>query len=318
MEAFITMLRSVILFVAMALPGYIFVKSKFLKEEQSAPLSKILTHLGLPFLILSSMLNVELNLSFLKDVGALIVISLVALLLAVWGTAYLVRGEEERKKQGIMRFCMVLANNGFLGIPLAKAVFGNSVVVTYVSMLGIIFNLFMYTVGVYWVSGDKNTMNVKKAIFNPVLIAFVGGLLLNLVQVGRILPEAVEYANHFSGVVTPLSMTVLGMKLGGIQLKKLFTSPRMYYVSVWKLILLPIVALGLFFLGDLVWEVSDAIFFAGLIGFATPAASLSSAFADQYNGDTEGAAVYTLGSTVLSVATIPVLYWLLSWILSMI
>ena len=312
------MLRSVILFVAMALPGYIFVKSKFLKEEQSAPLSKILTHLGLPFLILSSMLNVELNLSFLKDVGALIVISLVALLLAVWGTAYLVRGEEERKKQGIMRFCMVLANNGFLGIPLAKAVFGNSVVVTYVSMLGIIFNLFMYTVGVYWVSGDKNTMNIKKAIFNPVLIAFVGGLLLNLVQVGRILPEAVEYANHFSGVVTPLSMTVLGMKLGGIQLKKLFTSPRMYYVSVWKLILLPIVALGLFFLVDLAWEVSDAIFFAGLIGFATPAASLSSAFADQYDGDTEGAAVYTLGSTVLSVATIPVLYWLLSWILSVI
>jgi predicted permease len=72
-----------------------------------------------------------------------------------------------------------------------------------------------------------------------------------------------------------------------------------------------VIAMALFLLADLLFQVGDASIYAMFISFATPAATLSSAFADQHDGDIEGAAVYTLGSTVLSVLTIPVLYWIL-------
>lgn len=315
MEAFLTMLKSVLLFVVMALPGYLFVKTKFLKEEQSAPLSKLLTHLGLPFLVISNLLNVELNLAFIQNVALLMGVSFLALILGMLGTKYLVRRVDDRKKQGMMRFCMVFANNGFLGIPLAKAVFGDSVVVTYASLFSILFNLFMYTLGVYWISGDKRAMNVKKACTTPILIAFLVGLTLNLLNVKEMIPQVTEYANHFSGLVTPLSMTVLGMKLGGIEIKRLFTSTATYWVAVCKLVLMPTLAIGLFLSLRLVIPVPDFLLYATFIGFATPSPALSSAFADQHEGDIKGAAMYTLGTTLLSVLTIPILYWALSSIL---
>ena len=47
------------------------------------------------------------------------------------------------------------------------------------------------------------------------------------------------------------------------------------------------------------------------LALAMPTAGLASAFADQHKGDTENAVIFTLGTTVLSVATIPLLYSLL-------
>ncbi len=55
---------------------------------------------------------------------------------------------------------------------------------------------------------------------------------------------------------------------------------------------------------------SDAVL-GFFIGLAMPTAGLASVFADQYGGDTENAVILTLGTTVLSIVTIPVLYWLL-------
>ena len=63
MSEFIVMLRNVLIFVALAIPGYVLVKGKVLKPEQSGVLSKILMYLGMPFLIFSGVVN---NLTFNK------------------------------------------------------------------------------------------------------------------------------------------------------------------------------------------------------------------------------------------------------------
>ena len=57
MDALIVMLKNVIIFVLLALPGFFLVKSKQLKAEQSGALSKLLTYVGMPFLILTSTIN---------------------------------------------------------------------------------------------------------------------------------------------------------------------------------------------------------------------------------------------------------------------
>jgi predicted Na+-dependent transporter len=50
------------------------------------------------------------------------------------------------------------------------------------------------------------------------------------------------------------------------------------------------------------------------MAFAVPTAGLASTFSDQYDGDTESAVAFTLGTTLLSLVTIPFLYWLLNLI----
>ena len=315
MGAFLIMLRNVLLFVALALPGYLLVKCKLMKQEQSGALSKLLMYVGMPFLILSGTIN---NLTFNKE--TLLSVGLVALV----GVGYtlatflvsrpLTAMEREEKGRGMMRFCAVFSNNGFLGIPLAIAVFGqSSPVFTVLIVLNIITNVLMYTLGAYLVSGDKKSVSLKKAFFNPVLITFLIGVVLNLLKVKEYIPEVVTYVGHFSNIVTPVSMTILGMKLGAVKLSALFSSWKTYYTSALKLIAFPAVIVAVMLaLRALFTEIVSAEMVLGFfVAFAMPTAGLASTFADGFGGDTDNAVALTLGTTLLSILTIPMIYWLL-------
>ena len=311
MEEFIIMLRNVLLFVALAIPGYILVKGKVLKPEHSGVLSKLLIYLALPFMIFSGVVkNLTFNAESLRMLGFVAVLGIVCVMAMFFVSAPLTQIEKNQKTRDMMRFCAVFANNGFLGIPLAAAVFGtDSTEFTVLIVLNIINSVLMYTLGAYLTTGDKKNISVKKAFLNPVLIAFVLGCVCNLLGVVKAVPDVLTFSNHFSNIVIPISMTVIGMKLGAVSMKSLFASGKMYYVSFLKLVLFP-VALTAALLA--VKSVSTAIVLGVFVSFASPTAGLAATFADEFNGDTENAVVFTLGTTVLSVLTIPTLYWVLS------
>lgn len=313
MDTFIIMLKNVLIFVLLAVPGYLLVRGKVLTAKESGTLSKLLTNIGMPFLILSGALKMDFSGDLAKNIIVIGVLG-VAYLLFMFVTTGVFCRDGEDKVRGMMRFCAIFANNGFIGIPLVRAVFGeDSPVMAYTIILNILNNVLMFTLGVYLVSGDKKAINVKKAFLNPVLLAFIAGVGLNLLQVDSVLPELQTYATHFSGIVTPLSMLVLGMKLAEVPMKRLLTSGRMYYVSGLRLVLYPVVAAGVMLLVNLVPVLNLGVdgVLAFFLAYAMPVAGLASAFADQFGGDGENAVILTLGSTVLSVATIPVLYWVL-------
>lgn len=311
MEEFITMLRNVLLFVALAIPGYILVKGKVLKPEHSGVLSKLLMYLALPFMIFSGVVkNLTFNAESLQMLLLVAVLGIVCVMAMFFVSAPLTKIEKNQKTKGMMRFCAVFANNGFLGIPLASAVFGtDSPEFTVLIVLNIINNVLMYTLGAYLTTGDKKNISVKKAFLNPVLVAFVLGCVCNLLDVAKSVPDVLTFSNHFSNIVIPISMTVIGMKLGAVSMKSLFVSRKMYYVSFLKLVLFP-VALTAALLA--VKSVSTAIVLGVFVSFATPTAGLAATFADEFDGDTENAVIFTLGTTVLSVLTIPTLYWVLN------
>lgn len=313
MGTFMIMLKNVLIFVLLAVPGYLLVRGKQLCAKETGTLSKLLTNIGMPFMILSSTLKLEFNPELTKNIIVVGVLGVLFILFMFVTTAFFCR-DKAQKLRGMMRFCTIFANNGFIGIPLVRAVFGeDSVVMAYLIILNILNNVLMFTLGVYLVSGDKKAINVKKAILSPVLLAFLAGVALNLLKVNSFLPELQTYANHFSGIVTPLSMLVLGMKLAEVPMKRLFTSGRMYGVSGLRLVLYPALAVGVMLLTNLIpfLDLGKDGILAFFVAYAMPVAGLASVFADQYGGDSENAVIFTLGSTVLSVVTIPVLYWVL-------
>ena len=188
MEAFLIMLKNVAIFVLLAIPGYLLVKKKMVKPTDTGVLSTLLTWLGMPFLILSGTLNINFSGEFVRSLLAVGAIGVLFNLLMIVLSAVITK-KDDGKKRGIMRFAMVYTNSGFLGIPLASAVFGsNSLIVIYIILLNIISNLFLFTVGVYLISGDKSHIQIKKAVLNPVLIAFILGIILSynqtLIQIG--------------------------------------------------------------------------------------------------------------------------------------
>lgn len=317
-DALIIMLKNVIVFVALAIPGYLLIKTKLLKKEQSGALSMLLMYVGMPFLIFSSTINnITINTELLATIGIVLGIGVVYTFAMFFVSKPLTKMEREEKTQGMMRFSSVFSNNGFLGIPLAMAVFGaGSMALMVVIILNIVTNVLMYTLGIYLISGDKKAISLKKAFLNPVLIAFVAGIIANLLKVKGYVPEVATYSTHFSNLVTPISMTILGMKMGGVKFLELFKSWKTYYVSALKLVVFPVIIVVIvFILNQLTTIITPDLVLGVLIAFAMPTAGLASTFSDNFGGDTENAVAFTLGTTVLSIITIPLLYWALCLLL---
>jgi predicted permease len=319
MDAFTPMLKNVLLFVLLAVPGYVLVKTKILKQEQSGVFSKILIYVGSPFFIITNTLNI--NFTTDTAIGILIVILCYTAFTFLYSFLSLgfssVKGnfslEQTQRIRGTIRYCEIFSNNGFLGLPLAAAVFSaGSNVFLYLIVCNILNNVFMYTLGTYLMSRDVKTISVKSLIANPVLISFIVAIALNFANVKSVIPEVATYSNYFNNIVTPISMTVLGMKMGGLKFSTLFKNKDLYRVSFCRLVLFPVVAVGLTFLAaELLPSEKANLINCMFIACAMPTAGLASAFADKYDGDSEGAVIYTLGTTILSVITIPILYMLL-------
>lgn len=321
METFIIMLKNVAVFVLLAVPGFLFVKCKIAKDSDTGILSKLLMYVGLPFLIITSTLKIEFNETTIKSLLLSLAIGVVYYVVLLFASKFIAGKGGTEKQKGMVRFCSIFSNNGFLGIPLAKAVFegstifdGNLIMLCLV-VLNIITNMLMYMFGIGMVASEKKKVSVKKIITNPVLIAFVIGLVLNLLNVDEHLSEVTTYSNHLSGLVTPVSMIIIGMKLGGIKFSSLFTNKKAYYVSFIKLICVPVVIVGILFVLRLFLPISSELIVGAFVAFAMPTAGLASTFADCNDGDTENAVIFTLGTTLFSVLTIPLLYLLLTSII---
>ena len=181
MDAFLIMVRNVILFAALAVPGYLLVKCKILKQEHSAALSKMLMYVGMPFLILSGTVN---NLTISSEFIIRLLVGAAIGIAYTFGMYFistpLTAFEKADKTRRMMRFCSVFSNNGFLGIPLAVAVFGKGTeIFTVLIVLNIITNVMMYVLGSSLIAGEGHKISIKTVLLNPVLIAFVVGLILN-------------------------------------------------------------------------------------------------------------------------------------------
>ena len=309
------MLKNVLVFVLLAIPGFLLVKCKLVKTSESGILSKLLSWVGMPFLVISTTMSIELTGEFTKNALLCFLIGILFTVGAFFLSALFVPTDGNPKQNGMQRFCMIFSNNGFLGIPLAQAVFGDSPAVTYLIIFNILTNILMFTLGVYLISGDKKAINLKKALLSPVIIAFALGIVLNLLKMPSRVPEVATYANHLKGIVTPLSMIILGIKMAEVDFKKIFSEKKTYFVCAIKLLFMPILGVCILFALFTINAVNAYMVLGFFTAFAMPTAGLASAFGDQYNGDTDSAVAFTLSSTLLSVTTIPVLYWLVTLIL---
>ena len=67
---------------------------------------------------------------------------------------------------------------------------------------------------------------------------------------------------------------------------------------------------GILLLLRLAISIDDAVIIGIFITFAMPSATLGISYIDKYNGDVKNGVSFTLGSTILSVLTLPILYFL--------
>ena len=274
--------------------GLLLSRRGMITEQGSRDLSNVLLYAVIPCVILRSYMS-EFSTEKLRAMGLSALIAVIAFAASI-AVAYLTCGTRHR----IENFAVAFGNAGFIGIPLVTAVFGPEAAF-YVVSFSTFANLLQWTYGIVIISGKKETMNLRMVFVNPVFISMVIGIALFVLQ--PTLPTVVTGTiGYIADGNTVLAMIILGYYLSKVQLRGLFADVRLYLFSALRLLVVPAVTILVFLPFPFA---RGEITLITLIAAATPIASSTAIFAQKFDQDYRRAVSYVCLSTILSVATLP-------------
>lgn len=288
------LLQQTIIMFALMLLGLLLSRRGMITEQGSRDLSNVLLYAVIPCVILRSYMS-EFSTEKLRAMGLSALIAVIAFAASI-AVAYLTCGTRHR----IENFAVAFGNAGFIGIPLVTAVFGPEAAF-YVVSFSTFANLLQWTYGIVIISGKKETMNLRMVFVNPVFISMVIGIALFVLQ--PTLPTVVTGTiGYIADGNTVLAMIILGYYLSKVQLRGLFSDVRLYLFSALRLLVVPAVTILVFLPFPFA---RGEITLITLIAAATPIASSTAIFAQKFDQDYRRAVSYVCLSTILSVATLP-------------
>ena len=299
------------LFLLMSV-GYGAVKLGILPASSTQLLSSLLMKITLPATILTSLLR-PFDPAFLRD--GLVIIAVGTGLFALFGllafpAARLVRVPAGRR--GAWIFASMFSNNGFMGFPVALALFHEEGLVLAV-FLGIPFNLLAYTLGPKLMSLDHGAEDAgpppswRSILLTGVNCATLLGLVLYLAQIS--LPGVLSTPlTHLSNITTPLSMLITGMNLTGGRARDLVRDRDAFSLSLVRLVLFPLLTWGILVLLPIA---NPLVVGVTLIIMSMPSPAISAILAENYHSDKEFASRAVFLSSLLCLITIPLISLLL-------
>ena len=305
------------MFVILAV-GYILGKKDIISPVASKNLSKLIITVGQPALIISSITNksysadnLKLSLTSLAFAFAMhLIMALIAYLACIK-----IKSLDERK---ISEFAMVFGNVGFLGIPVLGALFpeNGAFIASYFSVS---FNILLWIIGLGIIARKRDDvkLTVKKILINkgtvPSLIGFSIFLIPAVFPSFRLPDFASMSLSYIASLCTPISMLIIGALLSRMALKSIFSSWKIYYTCLFKLIIIPLLFCAVMKLLNIseFW-----ILFVTAIS-AMPSASTTSMFAEIYDTAPEFSAQCVGTSTLLSLATMPCIILLAQMIIAL-
>lgn len=321
-----------ILFIMMV-PGVLLKKCRFISDGFGKGLSNLVLYIAQPVLIVYAYLDCTASfLDIWRDVLAVFLISLAAhALFALVAIPVFAKAPEDRAK--MLKFATIFSNAAFMGIPLIQAIFPTRPeMAIYASIYNISFNLFLWTLGVILCThtkgadldcdGDSNAVDLAihakrevslmKVVLHPVTLASVIGLVFLVTGVKNVrlcdlglglIPDAL---NMIRGLVAPLSMVVIGLRLADINFRGFFNDVYMYIFLALRHLALPLAVLGIMKLLVLVGvPISPDTLTVVTILAATPAASSATMFAEKYGCDAAYVSRLVVVSTILCIGTMP-------------
>lgn len=301
----ITTNQILIMFIIILI-GFICYKTNLIDKETNKKLSGILLMLVNPILIFESYIrefSAELLQGLLISFGLAIATHVIGIIIAY----VLLRGKEE-KDVVIERFSSIYSNCGFMGIPLINGILGGEGVF-YITAYMTIFNIFVWTHGLTMMIGKQDKKTTIKTLISPTLIAIFLGIIFFITRMT--LPEVVLHSfRYISGLNTPLAMIIAGVTIAQTDIRKTFIKLRIYYVTAIKLLIIPIALLLLYSR----FPIPKEVLITAIVAAACPTGATGTLFAIRYNKNALYASEIFAMTTLLSIATLPLVVALITMI----
>ncbi len=304
MEIVVLLLRQNLVMLVYLMIGYFLYKKKLVSAGGSADIGRILLYIVMPAAILKSYLA-DFSRERLEGLFVSFLAALLSLLLSIAAARIAFS-----KEQGIERFGAAFSNAGFIGIPLVQMTLGEEAVF-YVSSYVALLNILQWTYGLVTITGDRSLISVKRLRTNPILLSFLAGIALFLLPVS--LPETAEnVVGTIAAMNGPLAMIVLGVYLGQVPLRSLFSGRVVYRCALVRLIVIPVLTMALLFVFP---EKYHMLKLTILIAASAPVGSNVSIFAQLYGQDYMQSVKEVTLSTLLCIITLPLILGIADYVL---
>lgn len=287
--------QTISMFVLMII-GLILSKTGLMTERGSKDVANILLYIVIPCVIIRSYIT---DFTMEKLYGLLIsaLLAVIAFAAAI-GVAWLAYGT----KKPVENFGTAFCNAGFIGIPLVTAVFGSNAAF-YVASFASLLNLLQWTYGIAIISENKEKINCRKVIINPVSIALFIGLFLFFsgIPVPGLANSIME---SIAAMNTPAAMIVLGYYLSCTGFRQLFQEKSFYWACIVRLLIIPAATLLILLL---IPFGHGKIGMITLIAAATPIGTSTAIFAQKFGQNYQRAVSMVCLSTIISIVSLPLL-----------
>lgn len=303
---FINVTVQVVILFILILVGVVLAKAKILNENACKGMTDVVLILATPCVILQSFIR-EFDKSSLKTLLMSFLIATGSHILFIIASRIFVKDDDKRKEK-VLQFGIIFANCGYMSIPLQQALLGDDGVFIASAYIAI-FNIFMWSYGLYLMGGDQVKISAVKMIVNPGIIAVGIGLIVFLLSIP--VPSIIKAPiGYLAALNTPLPMIIIGYYLSKSDIFKTFKDIKCILAMCLRLIVLPLIALFILW----VCKVKDTILVSSAISLCSPAAAATTMFSAKYGADTETSANLVSVSTLISIITMPLIVTLAQYI----
>lgn len=284
------------------LTGFAARRKGLLDGEVNNRLSALLLNISIPAMIIASVAEGS-PFDSLAQLGLVLLVFFAVNLAAPLAAEAAVRLLRIRRDRDLFRFMFALTNSAFLGFPVLEAVLGEGSLI-YGALFLLPNNLLMFLYGEPLFRQERGFY--WKELLRPPVAASLLACLLCVLNVR--LPEAIALTGEYLGnITTPLAMMMVGSSLAEMRPKELFSDRRLLLFLPIKMLVLPVL-----FWGALALTAPSALLVqVGTLMMAMPVASNAVIFCNLYRGNAPLAGKAVFLTSMLSLATIPLLCWLL-------
>lgn len=311
--------QMIILFLLM-IAGMICRKTNIFNDEVIKKLTMLILNVANPAVILAAAINPGDTISGkeLAITGALSVVMYIVLMILAHFMPIVIRAKHG--DIGVYKCLTIFGNIGFMGLPIVRSLFGPEALL-YAAIFQLPFNILIYTYGVYVLKKDMIEENAEvqpnaneqsihsnplKDIMNVGVISCLIALVLFFVKIP--IPSFIDETFEYLGNLTaPLSMMIIGDSLTKIDIKKLITNVQLLAYSFIRLLIIPLC--GAY--AAKACGITGTLLGVFIVMIATPAATMNAMFAQQYECNYKVASEGVALTTLLSVATMTIVFLIL-------
>lgn len=302
MSGLVVMKQMIIIF-ALIMTGFFLYRKQVISQAASKDMSALVLNLCSPALIISSMFS-DLSAISRRNVGLVTLIGILCfafLILLGFVMAGILRVPVFQRDSYILM--TVFGNLGFIGIPVAAAVLGPKAMI-YVIIFNFLFNVVIFTFGIMLVK--KGVKGVKRSwtdIFSPGFIACIIAFFIYWFNI-QIPADLQSLVNYCGNACTLLSLLVIGMSLVGMNVGSVLKNRRLLLFTAIRFLGVPILLALLLkpLLPDYTMRASI------ILMMSLPVANMPMMMAEQYGKETKTISEGIILSTLLSVATISLVF----------